>query len=49
MTSVMNKIEDKTSAKFEDGPTWSFEVTSLEENRLVEAVYFWCPTNTNGH
>lgn len=36
MTSVVKKIGDKTTAKFEDGTTWSFEVTSIEKNKLIE-------------
>ncbi len=36
MTSIVDKIGDKTTAKFEDGTTWSFEVVKLEANRLVE-------------
>lgn len=36
MTSVVNKIGDKTTAKFEDGTTWSFEVVTLHENKLIE-------------
>ena len=39
MTSVVDSIGDKTTAKFEDGTTWSFEVTSLEKNKLIE---FYC-------
>lgn len=40
MTSVVNKTGDKTTAKFEDGTTWSFEVATLEENRLIELHCF---------
>lgn len=36
MTSVVDKIGDKTTAKFEDGTTWSFEVVNLEQNKLIE-------------
>lgn len=40
MTSKVDKIGDKTTAKFEDGTTWSFEVAKLEENTLVELFCF---------
>ena len=36
MSSMVNKIGDKTTAKFEDGTAWSFEVTSLEDDKLIE-------------
>ena len=36
MTSTVDKIGDRTTAKFEDGTTWSFEVIKLEENKLLE-------------
>lgn len=36
MSSKVDKVGDKATAKFEDGTTWSFEVISLEENKLVE-------------
>jgi len=36
MTSVINEIGDKTTAKFEDGTTWSFEVTTLEKDKVIE-------------
>ena len=36
MTSVITNPGDKTTAQFDDGTSWSFEVTKLEENRFVE-------------
>jgi len=36
MTSVVREVGDKTTAKFEDGTTWSFEVVKLEKNKLIE-------------
>ncbi len=36
MTSIVNRVGDKTTAKFEDGTTWSFEVIKLEQNKLIE-------------
>lgn len=35
MTSVINETGDKTTAKFEDGTTWSFEVTTLEKDKVI--------------
>ena len=36
MSSTVDSVGDRTTAKFEDGTTWSFEVIKLEENKLVE-------------
>lgn len=36
MTSVVKHVGDKTTAKFEDGTSWSFEVVTLQENKLIE-------------
>ena len=36
----MDKVGDKTSAKIEDGTTWSFKVAKLVENKLVELLCY---------
>ena len=36
MTSVVNGVGDKTTAKFEDGTTWSFEVVKFEKDKFIE-------------
>ena len=36
MSARTTKIGDKTTATFEDGTTWSFELTRVEKNQLVE-------------
>ncbi|OUR74593.1 hypothetical protein A9Q78_00210 [Methylophaga sp. 41_12_T18] len=35
MSDNITKLGDRTIAKFEDGTTWSFEVITLDENKLI--------------
>ena len=36
MSSGVREVGDKTTAKFKDGTTWSFELVKLEKNKLIE-------------